>query len=143
MINETLLRTKIDAIQTDLARLAEYAELSFDEGAKDWKTYSVVKLLLMEIIGRAIDCNQHIIAENASVEVAAPLDYRETFLKLAELNVLPAGFAETIAKSAGFRNAIVHGYNNLDKQLVFITIGEAIRQYTNYCGHILTYIKKQ
>ena len=110
MINEALIRTKIDAIQVDLGRLTEYAVLSFDE--------------------------------SGSVDMAAPLDYRETFIKLGEFGVLSQPFAERIAKSAGFRNAIVHGYNNLDKQLVFTTIGEAIGQYTKYCGYLLAYLKK-
>lgn len=114
--------------------------MSFDTVAKDWKAYSVVKLLLMEIIGRAIDCNQHIISESEGAGVASPLDYRQTFLRLEEMGILPQSFAEEIAKSAGFRNAIVHGYNNLDTKLVYRSIGDALSQYTTYCGQLLSYI---
>src|SRR3989344_9540205 len=111
MLNQNLIKTKIEYIQRDLGRLQEYSKLTFNQVAKDWHSYSVVKLLLMEIIGRAIDINQHIIAETASTQVAAPLDYRQTFIKLGELEVLPQEFAQEIAQSAGFRNAVVHGYN--------------------------------
>lgn len=141
MINKELIRAKIESIQCDLARLQEFSSMSFDTVAKDWKAYSVVKLLLMEIIGRAIDCNQHIISESEGVDIASPLDYRQTFLRLEEMGILPQSFAEEIAKSAGFRNAIVHGYNNLDRELVYRSIGDALSQYTTYCGYLLSYLK--
>ena len=96
----------------------------------------------MEIIGRGIDINEHLIAE-LQTEGGAPLTYKETFLKLGELKVLPKDLAEKIAKSAGFRNAIVHDYNNLDKQTVFKTVGEAIEQYGQYCQYVLDFLEKR
>lgn len=140
MLNHNLIKTKIEYIQRDIGRLKEYSRLSFDAVAKDWHSYSVVKLLLMEIIGRAIDINQHIIAETASTQVAAPLDYRQTFIKLGELKVLPQEFSEEIAQSAGFRNAVVHGYNDLDQQVVYKSIADALNQYTQYTQHILDFL---
>jgi uncharacterized protein YutE (UPF0331/DUF86 family) len=59
---------------------------------------------------------------------------------LAKLEILPPDFAQEIAKSAGFRNAIVHEYNNLDKSAVYQTVGQAIEQYNKYCGYIMQYV---
>ena len=39
-----------------------------------------------------------------------PQDYYEAFIRLGELNVLPAEFARNFAPIAGFRNILVHGY---------------------------------
>ncbi|TET07726.1 DUF86 domain-containing protein, partial [Candidatus Aerophobetes bacterium] len=49
-------------------------------------------------------------------------------------------FAQEIAKSAGFRNAIVHEYNEIDKNIVYQTVGEAIKQYPEYCQYILNFL---
>lgn len=143
MLDKTFISRKIELIQQDLLRLTEFEDQTFDEVAKDWRNFAIVKNLLMEIIGRGIDINQHILAEEFTPSIAAPFDYTETFLKLGELGVLPEDFAKEIAKSAGFRNIIVHGYNRIDKSLVFQTVGVAIGQYTRYCGYIQKFLQKQ
>lgn len=141
MVDQTFIRRKIELIQRDLIRLEEFKDKTFDEIAKNWRDYAIVKNLLMEIIGRGIDINQHILAEKFTPAISAPLDYTQTFLKLSEIGVLPEDFTKEIAKSAGFRNAIVHGYNRIDKSLVFQTVGMAIEQYTKYCGYVQKFLK--
>jgi len=69
-----------------------------------------------------------------------PKTYRDTFIILGDMKVLPNEFAEKIAASAGFRNAIVHDYNNLDKNQVYKTVDEAVSQYTEYCSYILNFL---
>ena len=140
MLDRKFIKRKIDLIEQDLQRLTELKGMTFGEVAKDFFKYSTLKLVLMEIIGRAIDINEHLIAELVEKDIRTPLSYRETFLNLADLKVLPKKFAQEISKSAGFRNAIVHDYNNLDKYIVYSTIDEAIAQYTQYCHYILSYL---
>lgn len=142
MIDPIFVNRKIDYIKRDLARLKEFKTLTFAKAAEDWKSYSTIKNLLMEIIGRGIDINQHLVAELAGPEMMAPLDYTQTFLKLGELKVLPAGFAQKISKSAGFRNAIVHGYNDLDENTIYRSVGDALREYIQYCDYVLRFLEK-
>lgn len=142
MINKTFIEEKINLISRDLERLQDFADFTFDEIAKNAFKYAALKNFLMEIIGRGIDINHHIIAEMAEKNTEAPKDYKTTFLLLGDLSVLPKDFAQKISESAGFRNAIVHLYNNLDKQTVFRTVGEAIEQYTKYCRYILDFLEK-
>ena len=142
MIDENFVERKIALIQEGLQRLSDLKELTFDEVAKDFFKYSTLKLVLMEVIGRAIDINEHLIAESEKSEMETPLTYRETFLTMGKLGILPKEFASQIAESAGFRNAIVHNYNNLDQYLIYKTVGQAIRQYTQYCERILNFLSK-
>lgn len=143
MIDKKFVNRKISFINRDLDRLKEFGELQFDEAAKDWRTYGIIKNLLMEIIGRGIDINQHLISELAGPGTVAPLDYTETFLKLGELGVLSVDFANQIAKSAGFRNAVVHGYNNLDQITVYRSVKDALQEYSRFCGDILRFLEKK
>jgi uncharacterized protein YutE (UPF0331/DUF86 family) len=48
-----------------------------------------------------------------------PSEGRHSVLRLAELGVLPADFARRFAPIAGFRNVLVHGYLELDWELVY------------------------
>ncbi len=142
MIDKDLIEEKINLITRDLARLKEFSNFTFEEVAKDYIKYAALKNFLMEIIGRAVDINSHLISELATPKTEAPKRYKDTFLLLCDFGVFPEGFAEEISKSAGFRNAIVHEYNNLDKGLVYKTVGDAIRQYTKYCEYILKFIEE-
>lgn len=142
MIDKDFVKRKIILIQRDLGRLKEFEKMTFDDVAKDWQIYGLVKNLLMEVIGRAIDINQHVISETSKPEEGAPLDYTQTFSRLVEAEVFPEEFGKKIAKSAGFRNAIVHGYNDVDQHIVYASIGDAVSQYTQYCDYVLDFIKK-
>ena len=140
MIDREFVFEKINLITRDLGRLSVFQRMTFPEIAEDFIKYSAVKLILMEIIGRAIDINGHLITELADTKMDIPKTYRETFLAVGRLGVLPESFAGDISRSAGFRNAIVHEYNNLDMGLVYETIGAAIEQYTSYCRYIMDFL---
>lgn len=142
MIDKEFLKEKINLITRDLERLKIFSDFTISQMAQDFMKYAALKNILMEIIGRAIDINEHLISELIAAGVDVPKTYRETFLKLAELSVLPDDFAKEIARSAGFRNAIVHEYNNLDKEIVYKTVGDAISQYSKYCGYVLEFTER-
>jgi uncharacterized protein YutE (UPF0331/DUF86 family) len=143
MIDEEFIKEKLNLITRDLERLKGFYQMTLAEVAEDFIKYSALKNILMEIIGRAIDINEHVIAEKAGPEMEIPKTYKETFICLGKLTVLPEGFAREISSSAGFRNAIVHEYNNLDKAFEYKTVGEALDQYARYCQYILEYLDLQ
>ena len=140
MLDSELIQRKVNLIREDLIKLEDFKKLSLDKLSKDWLKWNALEHIFMKIIGRGIDINEHLIAELGGPGTKAPRDYRETFLGLVELKVLPQEFAQEIAKSAGFRNAIVHEYNEIDKNVVYRTVGEAIKQYTEYCQYILNFL---
>lgn len=142
MLDPIFIRRKVKLIQEDLKHLEQFQHLTFDEAAKDWVAWNALEWMLVKIIGRAIDVNQHLLAELGGKDIPPPKDYTETFLLLKNLNVLPQEFIDEIAESAGFRNRIVHEYNEIDKNLVYRTVGEAIEQYAKYCRYVLGFLDK-
>lgn len=141
MIDKEFIEEKINLITRDLSRLDIFSNFTISQMAEDFIKYGALKNMLMEIIGRALDVNEHLISELSDPKIEAPKNYKETFLFLKNLKILPEDFADEISKSAGFRNAIVHEYNNLDKNIVYRTVGEAIDQYTRYCDYILKFLE--
>lgn len=142
MLDKELIKTKIELIQRDLERLQELKAYTIDEIAGDFYKWSTLKLVLVEIIGRAIDINSHTIAELGDLKEKAPDTSVGTFIRMGEMNILPKDFAQKVSKSAGFRNRIVHEYNNLIEDKVYETVEEALAQYTEYCAYILKFIEK-
>mgnify|MGYP001591099290 FL=1 len=143
MVDKEFIEEKINLITRDLSRLNVFSDFTISQMAEDFIKYGALKNMLMEIIGRALDINEHLISELADSKIEAPKNYKETFLFLKNLKILPEDFADEISKSAGFRNAIVHEYNNLDQNIVYRTVGEAIYQYTKYCDYVLKFMESQ
>lgn len=142
MLNHDLIKRKLALNQKELERLKEFEHLAFDTIAHDSGKYAACERYLERLIGRAIDMNQHIIAELGDITLRVQT-YRDTFLALAELGVYSKEFAQKIAPSAGLRNALVHEYNNIDPVILQKSIGDAIHEYNEYAGYILAFIEKQ
>lgn len=142
MIRKRFVRQKIDLIEQDLEKLEDVKDKTLDDLTKDYFLWNGVQHILQKIIGRGIDINFHLIEELTKPKMETPLDYKETFLKLGEIGVLPEDFAEEIAKSAGFRNVLVHDYNKIDERIVYRSIDEAIGEYTRYCDYILKFLER-
>lgn len=139
MLNERFLKRKIKLIEEELIKLEPFKNKTFDEIAKQAASMAVIERYLERLITRALDINQHIIAErgDGSEKVRG---YEDTFYALAKLGVYDDAFAQRLAPSAGLRNRLVHDYNNTDPKIIFSSVGDALRDYTRYCDAILKFI---
>ena len=140
-VDTHFIRRKIKLIQEDLSELDHLAHYSFDEISKDHIKLLAVERLLEKIIMRAIDINQHLIAElgKGNEQVRG---YEDTFYILSQLGIYGEAFAKQIAPSAGLRNRLVHEYNNTKQDIIYKSVNEAIEQYVKYCDSILKFIEK-
>ncbi len=135
------IRRKIKLIQEDLSELDTLVHFSFDETSKDRIKFLAVERLLEKIIMRAIDINQHMIAELGKGDERVR-GYEDTFYILSQLGIYSEEFAKQIAPSAGLRNRLVHEYNNTRQDIIYKSVREAIEQYVKYCDSILKFIEK-
>jgi len=135
------IRRKIKLIQEDLSELDSLAHYSFDEISKDHIKYLAVERLLEKIIMRAIDINQHMIAELGRGDEQVR-GYEDTFYILSQLGIYGEEFAKQIAPSAGLRNRLVHEYNNTRQDVIYKSVSEAVAQYVKYCDSILKFIER-
>jgi len=142
MIRENFVLRKITLIQDELAKLADLAKYSLKEITSDFVKQAALERYLERIINRAIDINQHLIAELATKDTSPPLDYTETFLRLADLGIYPSDFSKRIAKSVGTRNILIHEYNTVDYSSVYSSISDRLRDYHEYCSYILTFLEQ-
>lgn len=143
MINEKFIKRKLSLIQDDLAKFADFAKYSFEEISGDYVKQAAIERFLERIVNRAIDINQHLIAELTTKEISTPKDYTETFTILADLNVYSKKFSEEISKSVGTRNKLVHEYDKIDQRLIYDSIADCLRDYHQYCDYILKFIENK
>lgn len=143
MIREDFIKRKISLIQDEIAHLVELSRFSFNEIASDFVKQSALERILERIITRAIDINNHLISELATKDTSPPKDFKETFMRMAELGVYPAEFASGISKSVGTRNVLVHEYDKVDYRAIYESVADCLRDYHQYCEYILEFLNKQ
>lgn len=142
MLNKDFIKEKIELIQEELANMEKLSGYSFQEIVSDFLKKNTFERLLEKIVIRAIDINEHIFEELATTETRSPRSYKETFLRLPEFNIYPQDFAESIAKSATTRNALVHDYNEIDIKELYSSAKECLEDYHKYCDYILKFLKE-
>lgn len=141
MINKEFVTRKITLIQSEFLLLEELGKYSFNEIVSDPMKQAALERTLEKIIMRAIDINQHIIAELVSKNTVTPKDYKETFSGLVGLKIYSKEFAYEISKSVGTRNALVHEYDNIDYNKVYSSMKDCLKDYHQYCQYILDFLE--
>jgi uncharacterized protein YutE (UPF0331/DUF86 family) len=144
MVRREFVKRKLQLIAEDLGRLAHFKDETFEAVTADFIKLAAVERLLERIVLRAIDVNEHLLSELATgrEERITRLTYRQTFLGLADLGILPADFAERIAKSAGLRNILVHDYDDADRQIVYVSIRNCLADYQLYIEVIDEFLER-
>ncbi|MBI5242625.1 MAG: DUF86 domain-containing protein [Elusimicrobia bacterium] len=142
MLRHDFVRRKLRAISQDIDRLAKLKRYSFEEITGDFMRLAALERILERIVMRAVDINEHLVAELAERAEGgtARLSYKDTFLRLADMGVCPRAFAERIAQSAGLRNILVHDYNDVDRRIVYGSMRRCMEDYRRYCGYVLGFI---
>jgi len=145
MVRPDFIKRKIHLITEDLANLARFKNLDYDELTNDFIKLAAVERLVERIVTRAIDINAHLIAEMATEkeEKASRLSYKDTFLKLAAYRIYSKEFAARIAKSAGLRNILIHDYNDADRRILYGSIKECLADYQTYIRRLIAFLKRR
>ncbi len=106
----------------------------------DYEKRSAVERNFQLAIESAIDIGEIIISEEG---FERPADYRSTFLVLGKHSIIPKKFAEKFAPAAGFRNVLVHMYDEVDLGVLEEFLTEKLGDFEEFAGYVLEYIEKK
>lgn len=141
MIRREFVQRKLHLIAEDLEHLTRFRAETRDSLVAAPVKLAAVERLLERVVMRAIDVNEHLLAELATGESRSTrLTYRDTFLMLADLGVYTPAFANRIAASAGLRNILVHDYNDTDRTIVHASIATCLRDYRVYLEYVSRFV---
>jgi uncharacterized protein YutE (UPF0331/DUF86 family) len=113
MTDRTLVEKKLAAIVSavsDLRRLAHVEALRHDVREERF-----IEHTLQLAIQAALDVASHIVSDESLGE---PQTNRHLFDLLARAGWLDAALADQLSRMAGFRNVLVHGYDDVDLAVV-------------------------
>ena len=107
----------------DLKKYENYSYQQFMENH-----YSVERLLELIIIV-ASDILFHLLSKK---DEEIPTTYRTAFLRAGELSLISKDLSERLALSAGMRNILVHGYEEIDFDIIYRSIKESIKDFSQF-----------
>jgi uncharacterized protein YutE (UPF0331/DUF86 family) len=68
-------------------------------------------------------------------------DYASAIDVLAEVEVLPWDFATGFRDVAGFRNILVHGYLDVDVQILHRVLNARLQEFIRFSGYVEAYLQ--
>jgi len=119
--------------------LKELAKENKDDFLSNYKIYGLAERYLQLSIECILDIGNHLIS---SLELKKPEKLQDIFLILGENSIIPKQFAKKIAKMAGFRNILIHGYLDVDKDLVYDHLTQELTDFEDYIKYILKFLEK-
>jgi uncharacterized protein YutE (UPF0331/DUF86 family) len=131
-----VLRRHLLALREALDRVRRHAGRSADELRADTDLRWIVERGLQLCAQNALDIATHI-AAGAGLD--AP-DYASAVDRLAELSVIPADFARRLRRLAGFRNVLVHGYLQVDLDVVQNVLRDGLQDLDAFAAHVERYL---
>jgi uncharacterized protein YutE (UPF0331/DUF86 family) len=131
------IERRLDELNERLQRLEPLQAKDRSEFHHDAYLRDIVERNLEIAAQCCIDIGNRII----SLEGAAkPRDYYESILRLGELDVLPADFAERLAPIAGFRNILIHEYLAVDWDEVYKNL-QRIDELYRFSEYVRAWLK--
>ena len=113
MTDAELVAKKLALIETSLRELRTLSRP--DALATDVREERFVEHTLLIAIQAALDAASHIVAAE---RLGEPGTYRELFSLLQRGGFIHAELAAELEKMAGFRNVLVHGYDDVELSIV-------------------------
>jgi uncharacterized protein YutE (UPF0331/DUF86 family) len=138
-IDSEIVLSRLRLITKYYNTLVEFNSLSLDEFLGDFRQQLIVERLLQLMTQAAIDINDHILSK---LKPGKSYTNFEAFIELGKYQILTPELAKQIAPSSGLRNRLVHEYDDIDPNQVFMAISFALQQYPLYVRQINSYLIK-
>jgi len=103
----------------------------------NYELRSAVERNFQLAIESAIDIGEIVISEKG---FERPEDYRSVFLILGRQGIIPMDFAEDFSIAAGFRNVLVHIYEEVDSSLLYVFLTEKLDDFDKFAKYIVIYV---
>lgn len=120
MVDVDSVRSRLDHLSGLLVELDEIRVGGHDAYVAEMRTRLAAQHAIQLAIQTCIDISAHMISEFG---LQAPDDYRGAFASLCPAGLHPQ-LAERLADAAGMRNILVHGYLDVDDEVVWSALGD-------------------
>jgi uncharacterized protein YutE (UPF0331/DUF86 family) len=134
LIDKSLVLRKIERIDAYLKQVRQKRDPGFEVFRKDIDLQSIVLFNLIQSIQASVDIGAHIISDS---EWGVPGSQSDIFEILAQNKIISKQLSQGMIKMVGFRNRIVHEYEEIDLRIVYDVWQKNSRDIEQYCKSVV------
>lgn len=140
-IDEQRVLQKVAYIREQVAAIKELLETTSREDIlnNQWLLRGI-KYSLQTAIEAMIDLAYHLVAKKYNYP---PADARDAIQALKEQAVISASAFETYTKMVGFRNRLVHGYQEISPPRLFNIISTQLGDFEGFISSVLRVVQEE
>lgn len=137
-LNIKLLEDRLGFIAKSVGKLKTMASLP-EERFLTGDTPAAAESYLRRCLEAMFDIGRHIIAKSAG---KASVEYKDVALRLAESGVVTAALSERLRLMAGYRNRLVHFYNEVSERELFQILRSNLSDIEQFIREITAFIER-
>jgi len=120
--------------------LRSHKSITREELEENYALKSAIERNFHLALEAALDIGEIIISAESFEK---PEDYRSVILILGKRKIIPKDFAERFAGAAGFRNILVHAYEDLDLEKFYYYLRNNLEDINEFAKYVVNYIEKK
>lgn len=119
----------------------EFLQLTHNLTMETYLNNTMLKRAVERVMQLIVECATDInIMVLKKIGKGPSKDYYNSFIDLAENNVIDMDFALKIAPSTGLRNILVHEYQKIDDKIVYHSVNSISQYYSKYIDVLSKYL---
>ncbi|MBE9562874.1 MAG: DUF86 domain-containing protein, partial [Proteobacteria bacterium] len=124
------LINKVQSIQRCVARAREEYSLAASNFKQDYSRQDATILNIIRACEQCIDLGSHIIKTH---KIGIPNDSKDIFRLLLTNQMISFQLADNLQKMIGFRNMLVHEYQQINLDIVIAVIENGLDDFIEFC----------
>lgn len=134
-MDRVLVEQKVESIRRCLERVRTRLPSTVEALKADPDAQDIVSLNLTRAVQLCIDISAHWLSEHS--EYPAPKTMGQTFEVLAAGGLIETELAIRMKKAVGFRNIMVHSYDEIDWEIVYVISKDYLSDFKAFVSAIL------
>lgn len=138
MLNFEMIAQKLDLIRDRIHKLRELTSLQEQAFLKDHRNPASCENYLRHSLEAMFDIGRHILAKTGKLELS--LEYKSIPKGLREAGIISKGLEVKLIQMAGYRNRIVHFYNELSSEELYGVVRDGLEDMQRFVTEIALFI---
>lgn len=140
MVRADIVTSKLSDLGARIARVRAHTPATSALLRADQDALDLVSFNLMLCVQSAADIASHVVADEGwrpAVTLA------EAFERLRENGVITRPTADAMAKAAGLRNVVAHGYAGVDIEMVFAAASHGVSDLDAFASEVASWLQQR
>ena len=129
-MDQQLVAQKLESLRRCIQRVESRLPEDLNTLLTDLDAQDIIALNLTRAVQISVDIASHWLAENA--EATAPKTMGQAFEVLAQSGIIDAELAVRMRKSVGFRNVMVHNYDDVNWAIVYAICSKHLSDFREF-----------